>query len=249
MPGGHGGRIIFDKMMRQQKSGPKMGDEPPRTVLVWDLPTRLFHWSLVLAVAGLWWTGERGPIETHALLGYFVLALLLFRIFWGLFGSETARFASFLRGPGAGMEHVRHLLARGPLPHPAGHNPLGGWSVILLLIVLIILSITGLFLYDDEIFWAPLNAFVSEETEATLGWLHHVAFDALLVLVALHVAAIFLYWAVKRSNLVGPMLTGRAATEPDAREPRMAGLLLAFILAAIAAGAVWALVAYGPVLA
>lgn len=226
-----------------------MGEEPIRRVLVWDLPTRLFHWSLVLAVAGLWWTGERGPIETHALLGYVVLALLLFRILWGLFGSETARFASFLRGPAAGADHVRHLLARGALPHPAGHNPLGGWSVVLLLLVLLILSVGGLFLYDDEIFWAPLNAFVGEETEAMLGRLHHLAFDALLVLVALHVAAIFLYWAVKRSNLVGPMLTGRATIAPDAREPRMAGLLLAFILAAIAAAAVWALVACGPGLA
>jgi cytochrome b len=223
--------------------------EPTRKILVWDLPTRFFHWSLVLGVGGLWWTGERGPMETHALLGYFVLALLLFRILWGLFGSETARFASFLRGPSAGLDHVRHLLARGPLPHPGGHNPLGGWSVVLLLIVLIILSVTGLFLYDNEIFWAPLNAFVSEETEGTLGWLHHFAFDVLFVLVALHVAAIFLYWAVKRSNLVGPMLTGRAALEPDRPEPRMSGLLLALILAAISGGAVWALVTYGPVLA
>ena len=226
-----------------------MVDESTRKVLVWDLPTRLFHWVLVLGVAALWWTGEKGPIETHALIGYGVLALLIFRILWGLVGSETARFASFLRGPAAGMEHVRHLLARGPLPHPAGHNPIGGWSVALLLLVLLIVSVTGLFLYDDEIFWAPLNAFVSEETENFLGWLHHAAFDALLILVALHVLAIFFYWAVKRSNLVGPMLNGRAAIAPDVREPRMAGLVLALILAAISAAAVWALVTYGPVLA
>ena len=226
-----------------------MRETPTRKVLVWDLPTRLFHWSLVLAVGGLWWTGEKGPIETHALIGYVVLALLIFRILWGLVGSETARFASFLRGPAAGLEHLRRLFGRGPLPHPVGHNPLGGWSVVLLLLVLLIVSVTGLFLYDDEIFWAPLNAFVGEETENLLGWLHHAAFDALLILVALHVAAIFLYWAVKRSNLVGPMLTGRAAIAPDGREPRMSGLLLALILAAISAAAVWALVTYAPALA
>ena len=226
-----------------------MGERPTRKVLVWDLPTRLFHWSLVVAVAGLWWTGEKGPIETHALLGYLVLALLLFRILWGLFGSETARFAAFLRGPSAGAEHVRHLLARSPLPHPAGHNPVGGWSVVLLLLVLLTLSVSGLFLYDDEIYWAPLNAWVSEETEGMLDRLHHLSFDMLLILVVLHVAAIFLYWAVKRSNLLRPMLTGRAGLEPGAAEPRTAGLLLALILAAIAAAAVWALVAYGPALA
>lgn len=224
-------------------------EEPGRKVLVWDLPTRIFHWSLVLSVAGLWWTGEKGPIETHALFGYFVLALLLFRILWGLAGSETARFASFLRGPRAGAEHVRHLFAKGPLPHPAGHNPVGGWSVVLLLLVLLTLSVSGLFLYDDEIFWAPLNAFVSEETGDRLGWLHHVAFDALLILVALHVAAIFLYWAVKRANLLGPMLTGRAEIDPDSPAPRMAGLLVALIFAALAAAAVWAMVAWGPTLA
>ena len=226
-----------------------MTGEPTRKVLVWDLPTRLFHWMLVLGVAGLWWTGEKGPMETHALLGYVVLALLLFRILWGLFGSETARFASFLRGPAAGAEHVRHILAKGPLPHPAGHNPVGGWSVVLFLLVLLILSFSGLFLYDDEIFWAPLNAFVSEETENMLGWLHHVSFEALLVLVALHVGAIFLYWVVKRSNLLGPMLTGRAAIDPGVAEPRVASLVLALILAVLAAAAVWALVKWGPAFA
>jgi cytochrome b len=225
-----------------------MGDAT-RKILVWDLPTRLFHWTLVAAVAGLWWTGEKGPIETHALLGYVVLALLLFRILWGLFGSETARFSSFLRGPAAGAEHVRHLLAKGPLPHPAGHNPVGGWSVVLLLLVLLTLSVSGLFLYDDEIFWAPLNAWVSEESAKMLDRIHHLSFDLLLILVALHVGAILLYWAVKRSNLLGPMLTGRAAQDPDAREPRIAGPTLALILAAIAAAAVWALVSWGPALA
>ena len=97
-----------------------------RRVLVWDLPTRLFHWILVASVAGCWWTGERGDMETHALLGYVVLALLLFRLAWGLVGSETARFTSFLRGPSAAIGHVRHFLSPGPLEGEAGHNPVGG---------------------------------------------------------------------------------------------------------------------------
>ena len=222
-------------------------DEPrPRRVLVWDLPTRLFHWSLVLAVAGCWWTGERGPVELHALLGYCVLALLLFRIAWGLAGSETARFSSFVRGPAAALDHVRHLLRPGRLDHPAGHNPLGAWSVVLLLIVLLIVSATGLFLYDDEIYWAPLNGLAGEETEAILDRLHHLSFDVLLVLVALHVAAVFLYLLVKRADLIRPMLTGRADLPPGAAAPRIASTPLALAMAAAAALAVWALVTYGP---
>jgi cytochrome b len=220
-----------------------------RGALVWDLPTRLFHWSLVVAVAGCWWTGERGPIELHALFGYGVLALLLFRILWGVAGSETARFASFVRGPSAAVGHVRHLLRPGPLDHPVGHNPVGAWSVVLLLLVLLALAVSGLFLYDDEIFWAPLNAWVSEGTEDLLGRLHHQAFDLLLVLVALHVAAILFYRLVKRADLLGPMVTGRAALPDGAAAPRMAGLPLALALAAVAAVAVWALVTYGPGLA
>ena len=220
-----------------------------RSVLVWDLPTRLFHWLLVLAVAGCWWTGERGPVETHTLLGYFVLALLLFRLAWGLVGSETARFSSFVRGPAAALGHVRDLLRPGPLEHGAGHNPLGGWSVLLLLLVLLLVSVTGLFLYDDEIYWAPLNAWVSEGTENRLDRLHHLGFDVLLILIAVHVAAILLYWTIKRSNLVGPMVTGRAELARETAQPRTAGLTLALVIAALAAAAVWALVTYGPGLA
>jgi cytochrome b len=130
-------------------------DSSTRRVLVWDLPTRLFHWTLVAAVAGCWWTGERGPMETHALLGYVVLALLLFRLAWGLVGSETARFSSFLRGPGAALTHARHFLRRGPLEAEAGHNPIGGYSVLLLLLLLIVQAVSGLFLYDEEIIGLP----------------------------------------------------------------------------------------------
>jgi cytochrome b len=205
----------------------------------------LFHWVLVLAIAGCWWTGERGPMETHALLGYAVLALLLFRLAWGLAGSETARFASFVRGPAAAAAHLRHFFRRGALDRPVGHNPIGGYSVLLLLLVLVVQAVTGLFLYDEEIFWAPLNSWVSEETAQYLGWLHHVTFDLLLVLVGIHVAAVILYLAVKRLDLIRPMLTGRAELPEGAAAPRMRPAVLAFALFALAALAVSLLVNFG----
>jgi cytochrome b len=215
-----------------------------RRLLVWDLPTRLFHWTLVLAVAGCWWTGERGPVETHALFGYAVLALLLFRLGWGLVGSETARFSSFVRGPRAALGHLGHLVRRGPLDHPVGHNAVGGYAVILLLLLLSIVAVSGLFLYDDEIYWAPLNAWVSEETAELLHEVHHEGFELLLVLIAVHVLAVIYYYAVKRLDLIRPMLTGRADLPVDTAPPRIAPAALALSIALAAAASVWALVAF-----
>ena len=213
-----------------------------RRLLVWDLPTRLFHWTLVLAVAGCWWTGERGPVETHALFGYAVLALLLFRLGWGLVGSETARFSSFVRGPRAALGHLGHLIRRGPLDHPVGHNAVGGYAVILLLLMLSIVAVSGLFLYDDEIYWAPLNAWVSEETAELLHEVHHEGFELLLALIAIHVLAVIFYFAVKRLDLIRPMLTGRANLPVDTVPPRIAPIALALFIALAAAASVWALV-------
>jgi cytochrome b len=204
----------------------------------------LFHWTLVAAVAGCWWTGERGPMETHALLGYVVLALLIFRLAWGLIGSETARFASFLRGPAAVLAHVRRFIGRGPLAGEAGHNPVGGYSVLLLLVLLIVQAVSGLFLYDEEIYWAPLNGWVSEENAAWLGWLHDCTFNLLLAMIAIHVAAILLYLLVKRLNLFAPMLSGRANLPAGVAAPRIASALLALGLFAVAASLVYLIVTY-----
>lgn len=183
-------------------------------------------------------------METHALLGYVVLALLLFRLAWGLVGSETARFSSFLRGPGAALAHVRHFLRRGPLEAEAGHNPIGGYSVLVLLLLLIVQAVSGLFLYDEEIYWAPLNGWVSEESAAWLGWLHDFTFNLLLAMIAVHVAAILLYLLVKRLNLIAPMLSGRAALPARAAQPRIASALLALGLFAVAALLVYLLITY-----
>ncbi len=221
-----------------------MSDPPARRILVWDLPTRLFHWLLVLAVAGCWWTGERGPVETHALLGYAVLALILFRLAWGLVGSETARFSSFVRGPAAALSHLGHLFRPGRLDHPVGHNPAGGYAVLALLALVAVEAVSGLFVYDEEIYWGPLYAWVSEERAAWLHWLHHAAFDLLLVLIAIHVAAVLLYFLLKRLDLVRPMLSGRADLPADVSAPRIAPLALALVLALAAALAVWGLLAF-----
>ena len=128
---------------------------------VWDLPTRLFHWALALTLVGSFLTVRAHDMRLHALCGYTALTLVLFRILWGLFGSESARFASFLRGPGAVFAHVRALLGRRP-DHETTHNALGGWAVMLMLGLVLAQGATGLFANDDILFRGLLEQAIQQ---------------------------------------------------------------------------------------
>lgn len=175
-------------------------------IKVWDLPTRMFHWSLLALVAVCWWTGEDGDIDWHMRCGYAVLALLLFRLAWGFAGSSTARFASFVTSP---RKVLAYLAGMRPAATPHfGHNPAGGWMVMLLLLVLLAVSLTGLFANDDILSEGPLARHISKRlSDLATAW-HEHGFHALLALVALHVSAILFYLLVKKDDLVRPMLTG-----------------------------------------
>lgn len=177
------------------------------TVRVWDLPVRLFHWTLTALFAFSWWSGENHEMEWHRLSGLAVLALLLFRLFWGFAGSRTARFAQFLRGPVA----VGAYLRKGTGNHPSdGHNPLGGWSVVALLVVLLALVTAGLFAVDVDGFESgPLSDFVSFDSGRTAAGIHEVAFNIALALIALHICAIVYYRFFAGRDLVSPMITGK----------------------------------------
>jgi cytochrome b len=170
---------------------------------IWDLPVRLFHWAIVLLVPALWWTAETHRMEWHFLLGEVMLGLILFRLFWGVLGSSTARFASFVKGPAAVIRYLRGA-GRG-----IGHNPLGGWSVVLLLLALGVQTGLGLFASDEDgIYYGPL-ASTDLDTAHTIAERHETFFWILVALIALHVLAILYYLLVKRDNLVTPMVTGR----------------------------------------
>ena len=200
---------------------------------VWDLPTRLFHWTLVVLVGLSWWSAENDQQDLHLYLGYGVLSLLLFRIGWGLAGSSTARVSSFVRGPGAVASYVRNRF-HWPL---AGHAPLGALSVLALLAMLFVIVGTGLFAADEDgLFSGPLAYLVSVGVSDTTTGLHEELFDILLVLIGLHVAAILLYRLALGRNLLGPMITGKAELEPGV-EPMRAGkwwVALICLVAAIA---------------
>ena len=219
-------------------------DETLQAIRVWDLPTRLFHWILVALIIAQWWTAEQSStMDYHVWGGYAVLTLVLFRLIWGFVGSETVLFSNFVRGPGAALLYAKALM-RGETPHYLGHNPMGGWSILALLILLLIQAGTGLFANDDIMIEGPLYAWVSKDTSDWLTTLHRFNFNLLLAMIAVHLSAVFFYLLVKRENLIHPMLSGRKhlPLEQIDRAPRMANPWLGLAALAVAALAVWLLV-------
>lgn len=173
-------------------------------IAVWDLPTRAFHWLVVLLIPAMWWTAKNDRLDVHVLLGQVMLFLVLFRILWGLIGSSTARFASFVKGPRAILAYLR-----GERDGRPGHNPLGAVSVVAMLLVLATQVGLGLFASDEDgLNQGPLSHHVSFETAETLAERHETMFNVLLVLIGLHLAAIAYYLVIRRDNIVGPMVTG-----------------------------------------
>ena len=198
---------------------------------VWDLPVRLFHWSLAALIGLSWWTAENDELEIHIYSGYAILTLLVFRVLWGIFGSSTARFRNFIRGPRAILAYVRNSRAW----KAVGHSPLGALSVLAMLVVLKLQIATGLLNADDDGFAeGPLSLAVSEEAVEFAHEAHDVLFDVLLVLIGLHLAAVLFYHLVERKNLVGPMMTGKAVLDPSA-EPMRPGRWWAALLCLAAA--------------
>jgi len=199
---------------------------------VWDVPTRLFHWLLVGLFAFSWWSGQTGHLEWHFKSGLILLGLLAFRLLWGVIGGSTARFARFVRGPGAVLAYLR-----GESPKVAGHNPLGGWSVIALLGLMLLQVGTGLFSEDtDELYSGPLNALVNYDHARALTHIHHLAFKLLLLFSALHLAAIAFY-RLRGRNLILPMVTGTDRELDPVAEPLKPAGMVRFVLAAVIAAA------------
>lgn len=217
-----------------------------RWVRVWDLPTRLFHWSLVLLVAISIYTGNVGGLremDLHKLSGYAIMALVLFRLVWGFVGSPRSRFADFVRGPRAVLTYARSLLGKAHQSF-AGHNPMGGLSVVAMLLSLLVQAVTGLFTRDDILTEGPLVRYVSKETSRLLSGIHDLNATVLYVLIGLHLATVFGYLIVRKDNLIKPMLTGRklATAEIDGLDGAYARSWVAAMILAVAAGAVWLVV-------
>ena len=200
--------------------------------LVWDWPVRAFHWLLVLCVAGAWATHYAGIewFNWHRRLGYVTLVLVAFRIAWGFAGTHYARFASFLRGPRA----IAAYLRGDGKSDVAGHNPLGGWSVVAFLLVLSIQAATGLFANDEIANAGPFYGWVSPETSNRLTAVHHFNSNVLLALILLHILAVAWHDLVQHRGLVRAMLDGRKRGAQDIGSSRVVRALLIAVLLAVA---------------
>ena len=209
-------------------------------VKVWDGWVRLFHWGIVLLVAVSYATAKARRFDWHMLSGSLALGLVLFRIAWGFVGSETARFARFLAGPRAGLRHFAALL-RGEEDATPGHNPAGGWMVVLLLALLLAQGVTGLFSDDAELYRGPLADWAGYDASEVISAWHQRIFDLLLVAVALHVTAIATYRIAFGRRLVGPMVTGVARLPEGSAAARKPPRMGSAVFAALLLGAAGAL--------
>jgi cytochrome b len=208
------------------------------SVLVWDVPTRLFHWMLVLLVALAWVTGEaEGFMFTvHKLAGYGMAVLLVFRVIWGFAGSRHSRFSDFVRPWREVFAHIKGMLTLRPA-RTLGHNPLGGWMALVLLLVLAGQVGTGLFASDDGL-GGPLAGALSSGTAHAIAELHEGLSGVLLGLIALHVIGVLVESLLTRDNLVRAMITGRKASALDEPEGgRHVAAVAPSWLAALALGA------------
>ena len=215
-----------------------------RAVAVWDLPTRLFHWLLVVAVVVSYATGgEEGPwFVVHTVSGYVVALLLLFRLLWGFWGSAHSRFSDFVYSLGSVGAYVRRLL-RLDLPKFVGHNPLGGWMVILLLVVLAANVATGLLSGEEHGPGGLLLPLIAASGEEGLGEIHEVLANVIVVLACLHILGVAADWLLTRENLLRAMITGRKMLDEEsaAQEQRPVSAWRALVVTALVAIAAFAL--------
>jgi cytochrome b len=218
-------------------------------VQVWDAPTRLFHWIVVILVFASWFSADQGFMKVHLCSGLTLLALLLFRIGWGLVGSTTARFRDFLHPPHAVIGYLKGL--RGGEKHLyAGHNPAGGLMVAAMIAALLAQAVTGLFANDGLHFSGPLALLVSDDASNELTKLHDLIFNVILLLVWCHVVAVGFYLFVKGDNLVRAFITGkkpRTHVPADARIvfTKLYVALLLLILVVTAGGVGWFMIQGG----
>ena len=202
-------------------------------LLVWDLPVRLFHWCLVISLLAAWYTsdGERNLIDYHLKIGYFILALIIFRLIWGVLGTKYARFYQFIPNRLTLLNYLKGVKKEKDY-NSIGHNPLGALMVVLMLTLVLSQAISGLFMNDDVFTTGPYYESANSTVQAFMSSIHHNVFDVILVISALHIGAAFYYLLVKKSNLIVPMITGykKTANDKDDEGIKSSKLLLALVV-------------------
>ena len=207
-----------------------------KSISLWDLPTRLFHWLLVLAVTGSIVTVNLGGtwMLWHERFGLTIVGLISFRLAWGFVGSTYARFWQFIPGPTAISAYLKGNW------QGLGHNPLGALSVLAMLGLIGFQAVTGLFATDAIAFNGPLYRAVSSGWNDTITSWHKLTEWFIYGLIGLHIASVLFYTFVKKDNLISPMIGGRKTVSESSDENRKGGGLIALVVALAVAGfAVW----------
>lgn len=215
------------------------------TVRAWDLPTRLFHWSLVFCIVSAWvsftYAGKIGDptLRWHRWNGYAILILLVFRIIWGFVGGSTSRFSAFINWPWTALGYLRDTFS-GRHRHYLGHNPAGSWLIFALIAVLLAQALLGLFtLEHNELTAGPLQRLILDDEKLTklIQTLHGRGFYVILGLVAVHITANVLYRILAKDKLIEAMVTGvkPAAAYEDQQEARGGSVLAALVCLVVAA--------------
>jgi cytochrome b len=201
---------------------------------IWDVSVRIFHWTLTGLISYQLFTSlsENGPSDVHLTIGYCILGLVLFRIFWGFWGSETARFSNFLKSPSSIVDRILRNRSK---ESTLGHNPLGGYSVLAMILGISVQVISGLFCDDDLMLSGAFSQTTSDGFTSTANLVHAINSKVLLVLICIHVTAIGWYQLIKKQNLIKPMIVGhstditlRAGTAQVKERPKRALLLAVF---------------------
>jgi cytochrome b len=222
-----------------------MRDDGEQRVKVWDGGVRLFHWTLVVLFVLSAYSALQDKFgiyaDIHLYSGVAMIALVSWRILWGLVGSDTARFGRFVKGPRDTAAYLRDTLS-GKAYDMLGHNPLGALSVCLMLLLLLAQAVMGLFASDDMFFEGPMAGSVDSGLSGTLTGIHETLGFVLFGLVGLHILVILLYAGLKKVNLVAPMITGWKRTGPVTERPAIGSPLLALGLFAAVGASVWYLI-------
>ncbi len=200
---------IILKWLRSGRTnaGPDDIKDENERVRVWDVPTRVFHWSVAILVATSWYTADRGHLQLHLWSGLTLLTMLLFRVVWGIVGTTTARFSNFVHRPGHVFAYLKALVNQERQLH-AGHNPAGGLMVVAMMMILFVQVGTGLFSNGGVSFQGPLALQISSDTSDQLTIVHGWVFNCILFFIWMHLVAIFFYLCVKGENLIRPIVTG-----------------------------------------
>lgn len=187
-----------------------------KTISVWDIPVRLFHWSLATSILMSFITAQIGgnAMEWHKRIGYFVIGLIIFRVVWGFVGSYHARFKNFVYAPATVINYAKNLFKKDSA-HYVGHNPMGGLSVVALIASVGLQTVTGLFSNDDILLEGPYASMVSKAFSDQMTRLHQLNSDLILILVGLHLSAIVFYAMFKKEQLIEAMLTGKKDIDPS----------------------------------